>query len=138
MLGTFGKQLQEWRKEAGISQADLAAALGKTPGWVSQVERGTRPNGTGKVNGIAPPDKQACDVIGTALGRPDGEVWALAAPERIEAYDPDLGEFHREALANAAARLEEEDRALLRLGAAARSLAEVLYRHRVAKSRRSR
>lgn len=39
----FGRRVQKFRNERGRTQAELAAALGKTPSWMSQVERGIQP-----------------------------------------------------------------------------------------------
>ncbi|WP_148589951.1 helix-turn-helix transcriptional regulator [Streptomyces sp. WAC01526] len=39
----FGQRVQKYRKERGRTQAELAAALGKTSSWLSQVERGVQP-----------------------------------------------------------------------------------------------
>ncbi|MGW4808736.1 helix-turn-helix domain-containing protein [Kitasatospora sp. NPDC004272] len=39
----FGQRVQKYRKERGRTQAELAAALGKTSSWMSQVERGIQP-----------------------------------------------------------------------------------------------
>ncbi|MCL7496049.1 helix-turn-helix domain-containing protein [Streptomyces sp. MCA2] len=39
----FGQRVQKFRKERDRTQAELAAALGKTSSWLSQVERGVQP-----------------------------------------------------------------------------------------------
>lgn len=39
----FGQRIKELRREAGMSQSDLAAAMGRSESWVSQVERGVQP-----------------------------------------------------------------------------------------------
>ncbi|MDX2993541.1 helix-turn-helix transcriptional regulator [Streptomyces scabiei] len=39
----FGQRVQRFRKERGRTQAEFAAALGKTSSWLSQVERGVQP-----------------------------------------------------------------------------------------------
>lgn len=39
----FGQRVQKFRKERGRTQAEFAAALGKTSSWLSQVERGVQP-----------------------------------------------------------------------------------------------
>ncbi|MEW1753445.1 helix-turn-helix domain-containing protein [Streptomyces angustmyceticus] len=39
----FGQRVQKFRKERKRTQAELAAALGKTSSWLSQVERGVQP-----------------------------------------------------------------------------------------------
>ncbi|MFE7574670.1 helix-turn-helix domain-containing protein [Streptomyces sp. NPDC057521] len=39
----FGQRVQKLRKEQGRTQAEFAAALGKTSSWMSQVERGIQP-----------------------------------------------------------------------------------------------
>ncbi|NUK50390.1 helix-turn-helix transcriptional regulator [Streptomyces lunaelactis] len=39
----FGRRVKEFRKAAGLDQQDLAARLGKSASWVSQVERGLIP-----------------------------------------------------------------------------------------------
>lgn len=37
---TFGQHVSAARKQAGLSQAELAEMFGYTSGWVSQIERG--------------------------------------------------------------------------------------------------
>ncbi|MFI6530752.1 helix-turn-helix domain-containing protein [Streptomyces uncialis] len=39
----FGQRVQKFRKERRRTQAEFAAALGKTSSWLSQVERGVQP-----------------------------------------------------------------------------------------------
>ncbi|WP_438490715.1 helix-turn-helix domain-containing protein [Streptomyces sp. S186] len=39
----FGQRVQKYRKDRGRTQTELAAALGKTSSWMSQVERGIQP-----------------------------------------------------------------------------------------------
>ncbi|MFI1416397.1 helix-turn-helix domain-containing protein [Streptomyces sp. NPDC020731] len=47
MTGTdtkaLGQRIKELRRAAGMSQSDLAAAMGRSESWVSQVERGVQP-----------------------------------------------------------------------------------------------
>jgi transcriptional regulator with XRE-family HTH domain len=38
-----GQRIKELRRQAGMSQNDLAAAMGRSESWVSQVERGVQP-----------------------------------------------------------------------------------------------
>lgn len=40
---TVGQRVKELRRTAGMSQSDLAAAMGRSESWVSQVERGVQP-----------------------------------------------------------------------------------------------
>ncbi|SHI23348.1 helix-turn-helix domain-containing protein [Streptomyces sp. 3214.6] len=40
---TLGQRIKELRRDAGMSQSDLAAAMGRSESWVSQVERGVQP-----------------------------------------------------------------------------------------------
>ncbi|MGW9375021.1 helix-turn-helix domain-containing protein [Streptomyces xanthophaeus] len=40
---SFGQRVQKLRKDQGRTQAELAATLGKTSSWLSQVERGIQP-----------------------------------------------------------------------------------------------
>ncbi|WP_328845621.1 helix-turn-helix domain-containing protein [Streptomyces sp. NBC_00258] len=40
---TTGQRIKELRRAAGMSQADLAAAMRRSESWVSQVERGVQP-----------------------------------------------------------------------------------------------
>lgn len=40
---SFGQKVKDLRREAGMSQSDLAAAMGRSESWVSQVERGVQP-----------------------------------------------------------------------------------------------
>ncbi|MGW2783306.1 helix-turn-helix domain-containing protein [Streptomyces populi] len=39
----FGKQVARLRSQRGLTQAELAAAIGRTASWMSQVERGIQP-----------------------------------------------------------------------------------------------
>lgn len=39
----LGRRVKELRRAAGMSQSDLAAAMGRSESWVSQVERGVQP-----------------------------------------------------------------------------------------------
>jgi len=39
----FGRQVQQLRKERGMTQQQLASEMGKTASWMSQVERGVQP-----------------------------------------------------------------------------------------------
>ncbi|MFZ4145156.1 helix-turn-helix domain-containing protein [Streptomyces griseoincarnatus] len=39
----LGQRIKELRRDAGMSQSDLAAAMGRSESWVSQVERGVQP-----------------------------------------------------------------------------------------------
>ncbi|MET7287580.1 helix-turn-helix transcriptional regulator [Streptomyces sp. NPDC005573] len=40
---TLGQRVKDLRRDAGMSQSDLAAAMGRSESWVSQVERGVQP-----------------------------------------------------------------------------------------------
>ncbi|MET8446597.1 helix-turn-helix transcriptional regulator [Streptomyces sp. NPDC005209] len=40
---TVGQRVRELRRAAGMSQSDLAVAMGRSESWVSQVERGVQP-----------------------------------------------------------------------------------------------
>ncbi|MGW7525684.1 helix-turn-helix domain-containing protein [Streptomyces sp. NPDC054783] len=40
---TVGQRVKELRRAEGMSQSDLAAAMGRSESWVSQVERGVQP-----------------------------------------------------------------------------------------------
>ncbi|MFI0225068.1 helix-turn-helix domain-containing protein [Streptomyces lydicus] len=40
---TVGQRIKELRRAEGMSQSDLAAAMGRSESWVSQVERGVQP-----------------------------------------------------------------------------------------------
>ncbi|MFJ8779767.1 helix-turn-helix domain-containing protein [Streptomyces sp. NPDC102476] len=42
-IKTVGLRVKELRHAAGMSQSDLAAAMGRSESWVSQVERGVQP-----------------------------------------------------------------------------------------------
>ncbi|MEU0410112.1 helix-turn-helix transcriptional regulator [Streptomyces griseorubiginosus] len=42
-IKTVGQRVKELRHAAGMSQSDLAAAMGRSESWVSQVERGVQP-----------------------------------------------------------------------------------------------
>jgi transcriptional regulator with XRE-family HTH domain len=39
----FGARVADFRRQRGLTQNELAAAIGRTPSWLSQVERGIQP-----------------------------------------------------------------------------------------------
>jgi hypothetical protein len=78
---TFADRLRGWR--GAMRQKDLAAAIGKSQAYVASLEGGVVP------------DRAVCEAIGKVLNLPDaGEVWRTAAPERLQALDADLAEWH--------------------------------------------
>ncbi len=95
---SFGGKLERWRKDAGRSQQDLEASLGKGRAWVSRLESGK----------VTPPDKATCTLIGQELGVPDEEVWEAAATERLQDFDPDLLEYLRQEVRKAGETVVDE------------------------------
>lgn len=72
----FGQRVKDLRRAAGMSQSDLAVAMGRSESWVSQVERGVQPvERLSILQGLA-------DALGVAVRdvRPD----AAAAPAEPE------------------------------------------------------
>lgn len=84
----FGAKIKAWREEKALSQAELDTAIGKARGFIAQTETGR----------LKPPGRELCEAIGRALGRPPGEVWSCAAPERLRDFDEDLATWHTEAV----------------------------------------
>jgi len=82
---SFREQVRRWRRERGVTQAEMDAVIGKT-GWTVQFESGR----------TRPPPRDVCVGIAKALGLDLDEVWWRCAPERIEGYDPDLLEWHEQ------------------------------------------
>jgi transcriptional regulator with XRE-family HTH domain len=92
----FPQALRTWRRQAGVSQAELDAALEKTPGTITQIEAGR----------LKPPDRATCMVLAAALGAPASDVWRLARDERLRLADA-------EAYADLKADLERGETTLL-------------------------
>lgn len=75
---TVGQRVKELRRAAGMSQSDLAAAMGRSESWVSQVERGVQP-----VERLS-----VIQALADALNVPVREVRPEAAPaEKAEPED---------------------------------------------------
>lgn len=84
---TTGQRIKDLRRAAGMSQADLATAMGRSESWVSQVERGVQPvERLAILQGLA-------DALGVSVReiRPDASP-SLAAPvdETAEPESNDL------------------------------------------------
>ncbi len=75
----FPEALRSWRRQAGVSQAELDARLGRSAGTVAQFEVGR----------LKPPDRATCSAIAVALGVSEAEVWTIARDERLRLADPD-------------------------------------------------
>ncbi|MEV6651751.1 helix-turn-helix domain-containing protein [Streptomyces sp. NPDC051219] len=72
---SIGQRVKELRRQVGMSQADLATAMGRSESWVSQVERGVQP-----VERLS-----VLQALADALGVPVREVRPdAAAPEEPE------------------------------------------------------
>jgi transcriptional regulator with XRE-family HTH domain len=69
----FPQALRNWRRQAGVSQADLDTLLGRSAGTVAQFEVGR----------LKPPDRATCAAIAAALGVAEVEVWTIARDERL-------------------------------------------------------
>lgn len=78
MTHRFGVQLLKWREAKGLSQAQLAAKIGKSPPWVTQTEKGKEAHG----RGLGAPDHATCVAIADALGVPASAVWGAAVQDR--------------------------------------------------------
>ena len=68
----FGSIISQRRQQQDLSQAALAKKIGKTAGYVGQLEGGSRP-----------PTKAVCTKIATALGLPEERLWLHAAWGRV-------------------------------------------------------
>ncbi|MCX0247954.1 helix-turn-helix domain-containing protein [Streptomyces drozdowiczii] len=89
----FGQRVQKFRKERGRTQISLAAALGKTSSWMSQVERGVQP--VRRVDLL----QQLADELGVSVqqlrpGAPSGIGAELSAPAPLSLSN-DLDETRR-------------------------------------------
>ncbi|MFF3462130.1 helix-turn-helix domain-containing protein [Streptomyces sp. NPDC002619] len=74
-----GQRVKELRRAAGMSQSDLAAAMGRSESWVSQVERGVQP-----VERLS-----VLQALADALNAPVRELRPDAAPaEEAEPEEP--------------------------------------------------
>lgn len=106
--GQFPAALRAWRRQAGMSAAELDAKLGKTPGTITQIELGR----------LKPPDRATCNGIAAAVGAPVADVWRLARDERLrladaEAYADLKADFER----GETTLLDQEDELVLTLRA---------------------
>ncbi len=72
----FGKYLKTKRKQANLTQEDLARRLRVSNTYIHQLE-------TGKIDA---PTEQRCRQLAEVLGVAPGEVWQLARRERLERY----------------------------------------------------
>lgn len=75
-----GQSLRAWRKSKGMTQEDLAAAVGIGPAYMSNLERGVSPN---KRSGIPRASVELCKRFAKALDVPEADVLSLygyAAP----------------------------------------------------------
>ncbi|WP_078630711.1 helix-turn-helix domain-containing protein [Streptomyces roseochromogenus] len=89
----FGQRVQKFRKERGRTQTELAAALGKTSSWMSQVERGVQP--VRRVDVL----QQLADELGVSVqqlrpGAPSDTGGTSAAPAPLSLSN-DLDETRR-------------------------------------------
>ncbi|MGW0629809.1 helix-turn-helix domain-containing protein [Streptomyces sp. NPDC002758] len=76
---TVGQRVKELRRAEGMSQSDLAAAMGRSESWVSQVERGVQP-----VERLS-----VLQALADALNVPVRELRPDAAPaEEVEPEEP--------------------------------------------------
>jgi transcriptional regulator with XRE-family HTH domain len=79
-IGTFSEQLQAWRLQRGLTQAQLDVKLGRTSTFVRNLEAGVN----------KPPDFAMCKLIAEALGLHVRVVWDAAREQRLRAFDEDL------------------------------------------------
>jgi transcriptional regulator with XRE-family HTH domain len=103
----FPQALRAWRRNAGVSQADLDTALGRSPGTIAQIEVGRQ----------KPPDKATCAAIAAALLVPAADVWRIARDERLRLADEDAFLDFKAEMAEAStnAPLDVHEADLLRL-----------------------
>lgn len=81
---TFRERLAVWRESRSLSQRDVDRAIDRM-GYTSQLERGK----------LRAPSKEDCHAIANLLGMDPELVWQVAAPERLESFDPALYEWHQ-------------------------------------------
>lgn len=76
--GAFGTRVAELRRQRGLTQSELAAAIGRTASWVSQVERGIQP--VNRLDVL----RLLADGLGVALNVLQPEAPDAAEPETME------------------------------------------------------
>jgi transcriptional regulator with XRE-family HTH domain len=81
----FGAKIAELRKQRGMTQDELAAALGRTASWLSQVERGVQP--VNRLNVL----RMLADGLGVSLQtlQPDAPADAPSSAQHDEPNDLD-------------------------------------------------
>ncbi len=77
----FGAQIAGLRKQRGMTQEELAAAIGRTSSWLSQVERGVQP--VNRLDVL----RRLADGLGVSLQNLRPDVPSVASASESEADD---------------------------------------------------
>ena len=102
----FPAALRAWRARVGMSQADLDARIGRTPGRIAQIELGR----------LKAPDRATCARIAEALGVAPAEVWTASREDRLFRSEPEIyADIVAERALRAPAELTEDEWALIRI-----------------------
>ena len=80
-MSRFGDDLKQKRKEAGLTQEDLARSLKVSNTYIHQLE-------TGKIDA---PTERRCRQLAAALGLPPGAILSQARLERLRRYAERVG-----------------------------------------------
>lgn len=94
----YGEELRTARTAAGKTQGEVAAAVGQTGGYLSDIEYGRR----------APLDTDRTAVVAQTIGIPAIRLQALAAVERGEIVVKGLGVPALERVLRLVSRLREK------------------------------
>ncbi len=70
---TFGRDLRALRKSRGLTLADMAGRMGRSVGWMSQVERGISDPSPDEIRRLAAILKVPVSTLSGAVPAPEGE-----------------------------------------------------------------
>jgi len=109
-VSRFGEYLKRKRKEADLTQEDLARALKVSNTYIHQLE-------TGKIDA---PTERRCRQLAAALRVPSADIWVMAKQERLKRFAQregieTLAELDRARRGDEANFLSPAERALLKL-----------------------
>jgi len=80
-VNRFGEYLKRRRKEADLTQEDLARSLKVSNTYIHQLE-------TGKIDA---PTERRCRQLAAVLNVPPGDIWAMAKEERLKHFAERVG-----------------------------------------------
>src|SRR4030042_1608641 len=106
----FGEYLRRQRKEADLTQEDLARALKVSNTYIHQLE-------TGKIDA---PTESRCRQLAAVLEVPSADIWAMAKEERLKRFAERVGiesltDLDRSRRGEDAPAMTPAERALLKL-----------------------